>query len=800
MPESLPEKGSKEENVRGSGENGGGKAGDRGNDADHGGRGSGGGWVGHGHQGLAYTTTREGDSYHENHRAQEDSTHARSSPEDEPTKVQDTQRSRMLREKSLAPASLPPDFYHTTSSSSNNVWRTADEDSWGEFPNRGFGDNADPRAAAATTAAAATSRNEKDSKLAKGFATSSAWQAASVPLDGSAAAGGDAQSNGAGTANEYPLVNIPSPNENKRARSSHKANAPHTCASKTAPPLPGHCQGEVRDGSWFAARNYCEAVGARLCSASELERGLGWNTGCTSTASRPAWTSTPCGDGGGLERPSGGSGGGGSGHNRGRVGGFSGPGAAIGDGLGAYVLVNQGRLHAQRAAFDAVRRSQQNGAEVDTSGFGNAGGNAKLKWYEKVSSQRMSLKPPLSPSYTYTAMVDHDSKVHASLGHKGGVAATAGALRRQWSRRLGMANASNSAGQWQELYEYGNRVAWNETKDVHNNFPLDLQTHRFLESTSNNNDDSTDRLSDAIIHNGASSSFGAPIGGGLQGGGALALGTLARDAGGTSSTGSTGTRSKSTTRASSGVHYGEHGTVAAAARAVEAAATVAQEKAKATASAQAATIARQKQGRRSYYSNPLSAADGAYLASPATTAEGSDFASLDPGLGQLAAWEAGSFFQDGPLGDESLYTTTKPKAGSAAALAAAHSAVSNALKICASFVIFKIITRLSRAEIRLICSFPLIFHSFCSRIRTSNLKYCNFLYLLLLTPCKSCPSSIQPGFGCQAASPHPTRQRSRRSRQSLVALVLRHAHEAGCRSSVHRDAPVLASLRPGVWS
>ena len=643
-----------------------------GNDQGHGGRGSGGGWVGQGNQGLAYTTTREGDSYQVNYGVQADSARTAASAVNNDN-TQDPQRGRVLREKGMhygqsaslsSPvSSFPPDFYQ---SSSSNMWKAADQDSWGEFPNRGFGDSSDHKAGTATAAAATTTSSNKGSKLGNGPKSTTAWQAASVPLDATEEA--EEPDKAADASKEFPLVDIPSPDEGKSP--AIKATTPHTCASKTAQPLSGRCDHQVRDGSWLAARDYCEAVGARLCSAHELERGLGWNTGCTSTAGRPAWTLTPCGDGGGLERASGSGGGGGGDNNKGRIGGFSGPGAAIGDGAGAFVLVNQGRLRAQKAAFDASRRSQQSGA-YETSGFSNNGGNgggAKLRWYEKMGSLHMSMKPPLSPSYLYTATANLDDKAHASPGgHRGGAATTGAGLRREWSRRLGLANNSSIAAQWYELGSGHNEHTWNENGVFfNNNYKTKFQNHRSLESISNNGDDSIDRLGDTLLYSDAPRSFGSPIGGGLQSGSALALGTLARDAGGSSSSSAS---SKHTI--SSGASYGEHATVAAAARAVEAA-TLAQARAKAKASAQAAMIARQRQGRRSHYYPSASGAG----AGASSNSAASSLASVDPGLGQLATWEAGNVFSEGPFGADESPTTSKPRAGSAAALAAAHSAVS----------------------------------------------------------------------------------------------------------------------------
>jgi hypothetical protein len=63
------------------------------------------------------------------------------------------------------------------------------------------------------------------------------------------------------------------------------------CASKTAKPLDGQCR--VASKSWHGARVYCGSSGARLCSAEELARGHGWNTGCGSTGMF-LWTNTPC--------------------------------------------------------------------------------------------------------------------------------------------------------------------------------------------------------------------------------------------------------------------------------------------------------------------------------------------------------------------------------------------------------------------------------------------------------------------------------------------------------------------------
>ena len=63
------------------------------------------------------------------------------------------------------------------------------------------------------------------------------------------------------------------------------------CASKTAAPLDGLCL--VGAGTFTSARTYCQRAGARLCTAGEMSRGLGWNTGCGS--SMPfLWTQTRC--------------------------------------------------------------------------------------------------------------------------------------------------------------------------------------------------------------------------------------------------------------------------------------------------------------------------------------------------------------------------------------------------------------------------------------------------------------------------------------------------------------------------
>jgi len=63
------------------------------------------------------------------------------------------------------------------------------------------------------------------------------------------------------------------------------------CASKSAAPLDGLCL--VGAGTFASARSYCQRAGARLCTAGEMSRGLGWNTGCGS--SMPfLWTQTRC--------------------------------------------------------------------------------------------------------------------------------------------------------------------------------------------------------------------------------------------------------------------------------------------------------------------------------------------------------------------------------------------------------------------------------------------------------------------------------------------------------------------------
>ena len=53
---------------------------------------------------------------------------------------------------------------------------------------------------------------------------------------------------------------------------------------------------QVGDGTWFQARETCEAAGARLCALRDLTAGLGWGTGCHGNADF-LWTSTPCADG-----------------------------------------------------------------------------------------------------------------------------------------------------------------------------------------------------------------------------------------------------------------------------------------------------------------------------------------------------------------------------------------------------------------------------------------------------------------------------------------------------------------------
>ena len=63
------------------------------------------------------------------------------------------------------------------------------------------------------------------------------------------------------------------------------------CASKSAAPLDGLCL--VGAGTFASARTTCQRAGARLCTAGEMSRGLGWNTGCGS--SMPfLWTQTRC--------------------------------------------------------------------------------------------------------------------------------------------------------------------------------------------------------------------------------------------------------------------------------------------------------------------------------------------------------------------------------------------------------------------------------------------------------------------------------------------------------------------------
>ena len=51
------------------------------------------------------------------------------------------------------------------------------------------------------------------------------------------------------------------------------------CGSRSAAPLDGTCA-EGKGRSWDAANSYCLQFGTRLCSLTELSRGLGWNSGC----------------------------------------------------------------------------------------------------------------------------------------------------------------------------------------------------------------------------------------------------------------------------------------------------------------------------------------------------------------------------------------------------------------------------------------------------------------------------------------------------------------------------------------
>jgi hypothetical protein len=131
-----------------------------------------------------------------------------------------------------------------------------------------------------------------------------------------------------------------------------------------------------------------------------------------------------------------------------------------------------------------------------------------------------------------------------------------------------------------------------------------------------------------------------PIGGGLATGAGLALGTLARDAGGSSG-------------------------VAAATRAARIATAAHAQAAAAEATTAHAVKAAARQDRKRRHD------------------PGGLLASADPSLASLAAWEAGH------LPDGSDSSDSRPKAGSAAALAAAHAAVrisgSCCLRCCRSF-------------------------------------------------------------------------------------------------------------------
>jgi len=68
--------------------------------------------------------------------------------------------------------------------------------------------------------------------------------------------------------------------------------SPAVCAVSDAAPLAG-CSGAIR---WRDALRFCEGVGARLCSADELQQNEARGTGCSYDLAW-VWTSTPCPDG-----------------------------------------------------------------------------------------------------------------------------------------------------------------------------------------------------------------------------------------------------------------------------------------------------------------------------------------------------------------------------------------------------------------------------------------------------------------------------------------------------------------------